>query len=203
MLRGCLLRLQQHSPFLISSRHCSQAMRFNFLEDDDFNEIKEALIGTGHDLNAYQKSVMDSILNPDPQKPHHLIIQPTGSGKSVCFQLPILYRALKSEMYDPGNPTMGIVVTPTISLMEDQVQQLQHKSSISNKSMSILSVFHLRSSRSLVFGSIEFIEHSLSTTPSAVHSGCARTAVESELLSPLLIGMGERRGFECTAVAIH
>ena len=45
-----------------------------------------------------------------------LIIHPTGSGKSVRFQIPHLIT---------GKAT--IVVTPTISLMQDQTTKLQEK----------------------------------------------------------------------------
>jgi ATP-dependent DNA helicase RecQ len=45
-----------------------------------------------------------------------IIIQPTGSGKSLCFQLPPLIT---------GRTT--IVITPTISLMQDQTASLTEK----------------------------------------------------------------------------
>ena len=42
-----------------------------------------------------------------------LVVQPTGSGKSLCFQFPPVYQNKKA-----------VVITPTISLMQDQVQKL-------------------------------------------------------------------------------
>ena len=125
-------RCYQHIRYL----HCAyfssqiQSTDHNFFEDEDFVMIKEAIIGRGNDLNTYQKDVIEAIINKRNGKLHNLIVQPTGSGKSICFQLPILYKAYQSIKYQPEHPTMGIVITPTIALMQDQVQQIQHKSSV-------------------------------------------------------------------------
>ena len=43
-----------------------------------------------------------------------LVIQPTGAGKSLCFQFPSII-----------TKKMTVVVTPTISLMIDQVHRLK------------------------------------------------------------------------------
>jgi ATP-dependent DNA helicase RecQ len=43
-----------------------------------------------------------------------LVVMPTGSGKSLCYQLPALMRA-----------DLTLVVTPLVSLMQDQVQALE------------------------------------------------------------------------------
>ena len=45
-----------------------------------------------------------------------LVIQPTGKGKSLCYQLVALQ--MKQQV---------LVFTPTIALMQDQVKQLQSK----------------------------------------------------------------------------
>jgi ATP-dependent DNA helicase RecQ len=57
-----------------------------------------------------QKDIIESAM----QNQDVLAIMPTGGGKSICFQLPALLK-----------PGITIVVSPLISLMQDQVTALQ------------------------------------------------------------------------------
>jgi ATP-dependent DNA helicase RecQ len=57
-----------------------------------------------------QREVIESVL----QGHHTLAIMPTGSGKSLCYQLPALKK-----------PGMTVVVSPLISLMKDQADKLE------------------------------------------------------------------------------
>ena len=64
-------------------------------------------------LTAFKENIIDATLNGKDS----LVIYPTSSGKSICFQFPPVYWNKKA-----------IVVTPTISLMQDQVCKLNELS---------------------------------------------------------------------------
>lgn len=61
-------------------------------------------------FKSYQKVVIQEVLDGCDA----LVIQPTGSGKSLCFQFPPVHQHKKA-----------VVVVPTISLMEEHVHNLQ------------------------------------------------------------------------------
>lgn len=54
-----------------------------------------------------------------------LAILPTGGGKSLCFQLPALMQAERSK-------TLTVVLSPLVSLMQDQVTALRQRFQITN-----------------------------------------------------------------------
>jgi ATP-dependent DNA helicase RecQ len=57
-----------------------------------------------------QQQVIDKVMAGQ----HALAVMPTGSGKSLCYQLPAL-----------ALPGLTLVVSPLIALMKDQVDQLK------------------------------------------------------------------------------
>lgn len=75
----------------------------------DLREQLQNLFGLD-DFRPAQRQVIEDILGGKDV----LCVMPTGSGKSLCYQLP----AAVSE-------GLCVVVSPLISLMEDQVQQLR------------------------------------------------------------------------------
>ena len=64
------------------------------------------------EFRPLQKNIIDHIL----KRYDSLIVLPTGGGKSLCYQLPAL-------IFDG----VTVVVSPLISLMQDQVTQLQQR----------------------------------------------------------------------------
>src|SRR3954469_2056279 len=75
----------------------------------DLREHLQNLFGLD-EFRPAQREVIESVLAGKDV----LCVMPTGAGKSLCYQLPAVIHG-----------GLTIVVSPLISLMEDQVQQLR------------------------------------------------------------------------------
>ncbi len=79
----------------------------------------------GYDQFRYpQAEIISHIMDGQ----HALVIMPTGSGKSVCYQIPALLLAkdaVKSKETVKARRPLTLVLSPLIALMKDQVDSLQ------------------------------------------------------------------------------
>lgn len=84
-------------------------MTTSFALQESLDEQLQDVFGIS-ELRPGQREVIDSVL----QGHDTLAIMPTGSGKSLCYQLPAL-----------NLPGTTVVVSPLISLMKDQTEKLE------------------------------------------------------------------------------
>src|SRR3954466_5504857 len=63
-----------------------------------------------HEFRGPQEAVINALIAGDDA----LVLMPTGGGKSLCYQIPALVR-----------DGVGVVISPLIALMQDQVTALR------------------------------------------------------------------------------
>jgi superfamily II DNA helicase RecQ len=90
------------------------------------------------ELYGWQREVIEALLAGNDA----IVARPTGGGKSLCFQLPALIDALSPRVeldYQPYKT--AVVVVPSVSLMVDQVNQLNSRlSQVMGNDLSTLGV---------------------------------------------------------------
>jgi ATP-dependent DNA helicase RecQ len=91
------------------------------MPDSDTQELLSRTLDDRFGLYAL-RPLQAEIINHVMDGGDALVVMPTGSGKSLCFQLPAL--AMREES---GGEGIGLVFSPLIALMEDQVAALKAK----------------------------------------------------------------------------
>ena len=89
-----------------------------FVSDEELINKLRAVFGHETFRNDLQHHCIKCILNGDKDC---FVSMPTGSGKSLCFQLPAI--ALKG---------ITLVVSPLIALIDDQITSLKAKKVVAN-----------------------------------------------------------------------
>jgi ATP-dependent DNA helicase RecQ len=105
-------------------------------------EILRRLFGY-NEFRGNQAEIIEHIIQGNDA----LVLMPTGGGKSLCYQIPALIR-----------PGVGIVVSPLIALMQDQVDallQLGIKAAVLNSSLDSQSA--LRVEQELLQGKLDLL----------------------------------------------
>jgi ATP-dependent DNA helicase RecQ len=106
------------------------------------HHILKHTFGYDH-FRGHQQAIIDELLAGHDA----LVLMPTGGGKSLCYQIPALLR-----------PGVGIVISPLIALMQDQVDaltQLGIRARFLNSSLSRDEVY--ATERALVSGGIDLL----------------------------------------------
>ena len=106
------------------------------------HHILESIFGYSA-FRGTQQDIIDTVINGGDA----LVLMPTGGGKSLCYQIPALVR-----------DGCGVVVSPLIALMQDQVdalRQLGVKASYLNSTLSADEAYNIE--QALLSGQIDLL----------------------------------------------
>jgi ATP-dependent DNA helicase RecQ len=93
------------------------------------------------------RNPQEAIINSVLEHKDTLALLPTGAGKSICYQVPIM-----------AQEGIGIVISPLIALMKDQVQQLRRRGINAIEIVSGMSAREIDIALdNCVFGNIKFL----------------------------------------------
>ena len=94
-------------------------------------------------FRPYQDQIIDAVIGGNDA----LVLMPTGGGKSLCYQIPAMVR-----------PGCGVVISPLIALMQDQVSALHLlgvKAAFLNSTLSAAAATQIE--RSLLAGELDLL----------------------------------------------
>lgn len=104
----------------VDGEHSMEMDKFPFPSsqglDDTFREATLVSTLAERFSLTHFKGFQKEVVKATPDGRDSVVLQPTGSGKSFCFQFPPIYENKKA-----------VVISPTISLMQDQVTNLREK----------------------------------------------------------------------------
>lgn len=117
-------------------------MHMNNLKSHEALEVLQTIYGY-EEFRGHQHEIVSTVIEGQDA----LVLMPTGGGKSLCYQVPSLVRA-----------GTGIIVSPLIALMQDQVDALvalNLKAAFINSSMDARSI--ARTEQALLDGQLDML----------------------------------------------